>query len=732
MQKEPIRIAQVMGKMVSGGLESVVMNYYRNIDREKIQFDFIIDEDSTHIPRDEIESLGGRIYLVPPYQHIFKYMKTLKKLFKNNSYRIVHSHLNTLSVFPLYCAKLAKVPVRIAHSHSTSNKKEWKKNILKNILKPFSKMFANQYFACSKWAGEWLFGEKVYQQGKIKIINNAIDLEKFTYNLETREKKRKELGLEGKFVVGHIGRFVKQKNHEFLIDVFEKLQQKIDNATLLLIGDGPLEKKVQQKIQELGIQEKVIFLGVREDVGEIYQAMDIFILPSIYEGLGMVAVEAQLADLPTFVSDEVPKEAKVTERIEFIKLSENSDVWSEKILNGMKEQKKERTIVDATDSVYNIKEQSKKLESYYIEKNKIKVCHFVSGLVSGGVEQIIYNYTKELDKDEFDTTIVYQHDPNQKNVDEFQKLGVKLINIPEKTKHPIKNFIRTFKIIKRERYDVIHCHMTLMNFIPLFCASLCKVRVRICHSHNFDNRKKSILIKVFEKICKILCKLFANCYLACGEEAGIYLYGKKKFTILNNVINIENFKFNNEIRERVRKNLKCTDQYVIGHIGRFTKQKNHAVLIKIFREVYEKEKDVILLLIGTGELQEDIKKEVVENGLQDKVIFLGNVNNANEIYQAMDIFLLPSLWEGLPVVGIEAQVSGLTCLFSNKITEAIKITEKSYMLDINDTDKWREAVLNNFYSNEDEREVVNLEKFDQLGYNPKKEVEKLKRVYRRN
>ena len=271
---------------MDGGVESVVMNYYRNIDRDKIQFHFLCDEDSTDIPYDEIEKLGGKVIVIPPYQKLFKYQKELYKIFKENNYKIVHSHINALSVFPLRIAKKAGVPIRIAHSHSTSNKKEWKKNILKMILRPFSKLYANNYFACTEYAGKWLFGKKVVERKELNVINNAIDLKKFEFNENTREDLRKELGIkEDVLVIGHVGRFMKQKNHEFLIDVFEKAIKQDDNIYLILVGQGPLEDKIKEMAKEKGIEYKILFLGQRNDVNKLYQAMDIFVLPSLYEGL---------------------------------------------------------------------------------------------------------------------------------------------------------------------------------------------------------------------------------------------------------------------------------------------------------------------------------------------------------------------------------------------------------------------------------------------------------------
>ena len=369
MCNQQIRVAHVMGKMVSGGVESVVMNYYRNIDKKKLQFDFIVDEDSTYIPRDEIENMGGRVILVPPYQKIFSYIKKLKIVFKENEYKIVHSHLNTLSIFPLYAAKVSKVPVRIAHSHSTSNKKEWKKNILKYILKPFSKVNATHYFCCSEHAGRWLFGNKVYDENKVTLINNAIDIEDFIYDEQIRYKIRNKLNIEDKLVICHIGRFVEQKNHEKLIDIFFEIHRKNENTVLLLIGEGPLLEKIKEKVSKLGLNKYVIFLGVRDDVKELMQGMDVFLFPSLYEGLGLVLIEAQAAGLPCITSTEVPTIVKITDLVEFIPLSSDSTTWCKVLLNKYKDTIRKSSIKDIYNSGYDISKESQKLLDLYCNYN---------------------------------------------------------------------------------------------------------------------------------------------------------------------------------------------------------------------------------------------------------------------------------------------------------------------------------------------------------------------------
>ena len=364
---QPIRIAQIIGKWLGGGVEAVVMNYYRNIDKTKIQFDFICDNDSTNIPYEEIEKLGGKVILVPPYQKVFEYQKQLQKILKENNYKIIHSHINTLSVFPLYAAKRVGVPVRIAHSHSTTNKKEWKRNLLKQILRPFSKLYATDYMCCSELAGRWLFGNKEYDKGNVYLLNNAIDLDKFKYDEKLRKAKRKELGInKDTLVIGHIGRFVETKNHSFLIDVFNEIHKEKENTILLLVGQGPLVEEMKTKVESLGLSDSVKFVGQKEDAYNFYQAFDSFVFPSLYEGLGLVAVEAQCAGLNCICSKEVPTEADVTGNVEFIDLKENLLKWRDIVLKSLEHERKDCS-KEVSKHGYNIKEESKKIEKVYIK-----------------------------------------------------------------------------------------------------------------------------------------------------------------------------------------------------------------------------------------------------------------------------------------------------------------------------------------------------------------------------
>ncbi len=365
MASSQIRIAQIMGKWVGGGVESVVMNYYRHIDRNKIQFDFICDDDSTNIPYKEIEKLGGKVILIPPYQKLFKYHKKLKKVLKEGNYKIVHSHINTLSVFSLFAAKSAGVPIRIAHSHSTTNKKEKKKNLLKQVLRPFTKLFATDYMACTEHAGRWLFGDKEYDKGNVYLLNNAIDLDKFKYDEKVRKTKRKELNIDDDtLVIGHVGRFVEQKNHRFLIDIFNEVHKQNENSILLLVGQGPLMEEIKEKVKNLNLEKCVKFLGQRSDVSELYQAFDMFLFPSLYEGLGMVLIEAQCSGLPCIASINVPKIASLTDIISFLPLTQTNKLWIDEIIKYKNIKRKDYTR-KVGHSGYNISNEVKKLENVY-------------------------------------------------------------------------------------------------------------------------------------------------------------------------------------------------------------------------------------------------------------------------------------------------------------------------------------------------------------------------------
>ena len=369
---EPVRIALVAGKDGGRGVEAVVMNYYRNIDRSKVQYDFFIDEDSTCTKmKDEIPGLGGRVFMIPPYQKQFAYQKALYRYFTENHYPLVYSHINSLSVFPLFAAWRAGIPIRIAHNHSTAGKGEFKRNLMKYSLRPFAKVFPTHLCACSRFAGEWLFGKRAMNSGRVTIWQNAINTSKYAYNEDIRNEVRKELKLQDKFIVSHAGSFTNQKNHNFLVDVFSEIHKRRNDSFLLLPGNGPLMQSIREKVNRLGLSECVIFAGYINDMERYYNAMDVFIFPSFYEGLGMAAVEAQISGLPVLCSDEVPDEAAICDNIKFLSLSKSAGEWAEEALRLSASHVRHDMSTAAREHGFDIKAQAEKMTRWYCELLKI-------------------------------------------------------------------------------------------------------------------------------------------------------------------------------------------------------------------------------------------------------------------------------------------------------------------------------------------------------------------------
>lgn len=364
MENKPIRILQVVPNMQAGGLESLIMNLYRNIDREKFQFDFLVHYKERKHFDDEIESLGGKIhrFTLRDDGNIIKYIKQLNSFFKNHKeYQIIHCHMSSIGFLLFLIAKKNGIKVRIGHSHNTATEKSLKGRIKGLLIKPY-KYVTTVNLACSEEAGKYLYGKKTF-----KVIKNGVDVSKFRYNEEIQKSKRKELGIENCFVIGHIGRIELQKNHMFLLEIVKEMSKINKNIKLLIIGTGELEEKVKDRIKELQIEENVMMLGVRSDVSELYQAMDVFCLPSLFEGLPLVSVEAQISGLSCFFADTITRECKILERSKYISLNESPKYWANEIL---KENKKQNRFVSdeiIEKSGFDIKDTVKQMEQIYLK-----------------------------------------------------------------------------------------------------------------------------------------------------------------------------------------------------------------------------------------------------------------------------------------------------------------------------------------------------------------------------
>lgn len=356
---KPLRIAQIVGNTTLGGVAQCVLNYYRHIDRSKVQFDFFSYGPS--YLDDEIIKLGGRVYYLPNFINFPKAIKELTPILRRNKYQIVHSHLTTLSVFPLFAAKRAGVPVRIVHAHSTAGVIGGHA-IVKRILKQFASIYATHKLACARYSGQWLYGKN----SDYTILYNAIDLDKFTYDAAQRERIRKKYKIDG-ILVGFAGRMCYQKNLFFLLDAFEEMLTVRPDAKLMLVGDGEDRPELEKQVAKKGLRKKVIFTGQVKDMAQYYNAFDVFVLPSHYEGLPLVGVEAQACGVPCVFSDKITGEVDIVHGVNMFMPISKKSMWAGSMA-AVKEgiDRTGRKPVLAARN-FDIALESGKLEKFYID-----------------------------------------------------------------------------------------------------------------------------------------------------------------------------------------------------------------------------------------------------------------------------------------------------------------------------------------------------------------------------
>ena len=369
--KEPVKVLYFVDRMLRGGIQTFVLENWRHMDHTKVQIDFLLlDDGHTYELEDTLRGLGSRIYklkgiwITKPKDFV-SYRRAVDAFFKkHHDYRVVHLHSTSKNYMVLKYAKKYGIPVRIAHSHCIDFQTKSKGQVLVgNLFKPLLKYYATDYFARSEEAGRWLFGKK-----KVTVIKNAVDIDKYRYESIKADCMRKKLKIDGKKVVGHVGRFTHQKNHTFLIDIFKELVELDSDYRLLLIGEGVLEEQIKAKAKTYGVENKIIFAGFKTNVEDYMQAMDLFVFPSETEGLGLVLIEAQAAGLPCYTSEKVvPKEAKVSNLLTYISLEDGPKMWAEQIDKTWKKFKRETPEDAIAERGYSIVETAKQLERYYLE-----------------------------------------------------------------------------------------------------------------------------------------------------------------------------------------------------------------------------------------------------------------------------------------------------------------------------------------------------------------------------
>ena len=365
---DPLRVLNVLGTTNLGGAESRVMELYRALDRDKVQFDFLVHTLKEGQYSAEIRRMGGRIYNVPRFKvfNLFAYKKALRAFFgAHHEFAAVHGHMTSTAAIYLPIAKKAGIPVTIAHARSAGVDRGVKGLVTRVIRWPL-KYRADYCFACSAEAAEAVYGTRWIRKGTVWTIPNAIDTRRFGYDPAVRRQVRSELGLDGKFVVGHVGRFGFMKNHSFLIDVFAELCRLRDDAALVLIGKGELEEQIRAKVRAQNLSDKVRFIGNRFDVERYYQAFDCFVFPSTFEGLPGSVAEAQASGLRCIVSDQVTREAALTELVTYKGIGEPAADWAAEIMRGAQRAPERRDMREAIAAKgFDVRLQAAKMEAFY-------------------------------------------------------------------------------------------------------------------------------------------------------------------------------------------------------------------------------------------------------------------------------------------------------------------------------------------------------------------------------
>ena len=371
-----IKVLHILSSLDGGGVESLLYSYYKNMDRNQFRFDFAIFDTKVGKMEDLFVKLGSRIYRLPPKRNgLHKSLDTLNQVIKSGSYDIVHSHQNMNAIFAMYIAKKNHVNVRIAHSHygNIPHAQLLEKQSIRFFLRPILKSLATEWFACSKSAAVALWGRK--DSSKVTILYNAIDLESFAYDSKTRMEVRRRLGIENKVVLGCVARLNAQKNLIFLLKVFSTLAKNNENICLVIVGDGDQREEIEDYIYQYKLNNSVILLGNRNDVADIIKGFDMFVLPSAFEGLGIVYIESQAAGIPTLASDKVPLDTKITDLITYLPINDPS-IWVNYIQNKLYSVSNEysgdklRYIEQVRAAHYDIVCESKRLEQLYTEYMK--------------------------------------------------------------------------------------------------------------------------------------------------------------------------------------------------------------------------------------------------------------------------------------------------------------------------------------------------------------------------
>ena len=657
---QPVRILHILGNTQLGGAESRIMDLYRHMDRSVVQFDFVVHSKEEGYFNEEIRKLGGRIFRVPRFRvlNYFSYCRAWKKLLQEHrdaegrsEFHMIQGHMTSTAAIYLPIARKCGIETTIAHARSAGVDKGLKGILTRFLRRNLSKK-ADYLFTCSELAGISVFGKKAVEQGRTRFLPNAIDCQKFAPDPLVREKIRRELGIENCYVIGHVGRFHYAKNHEYLLRVFAELvKRKTRDYVLLLLGEGSGMEDIRVLSRELGIEEKVYFLGNKSNVNDYYQAMDYFVYPSRFEGMPGTIVEAQTAGLRCLMSDTICKEVIATELVTTRSIREDPGLWADEIEQHLQYQRSSR-VDEMKELGFDVHGQAVLMTDFYTKEKLLLISPM---LHQGGFERVCIT-TARLLKPYYDVSIVIFDDADIA----FDIRGLSIINIHigvrtgklAKITNLMRRAVRVRKLKQRMKPVIAYSFGPSANMVnALSKTSLTRVFLGLRGYQDVaDDPKMKLYVRKADRI--ICCSKEIEAivqekygYLQTAtlynpyDAEGITELSKEKVTDLP-------WKMEDEDRPRI----------LIG-VGRDDPIKGFWHLIKAFYLVQKEIPQMRLIIMGDGSF-EQAKSLVSELQLEQKVYFPGVRKNPYKYLAASEMFLLSSYTEGFPNVLVEAMILG--------------------------------------------------------------------------
>ena len=657
---QPVRILHILGNTQLGGAESRIMDLYRHMDRSVVQFDFVVHSKEEGYFNEEIRKLGGRIFRVPRFRvlNYFSYCRAWKKLLQEHrdadgrsEFHMIQGHMTSTAAIYLPIARKCGIETTIAHARSAGVDKGLKGILTRFLRRNLSKK-ADYLFTCSELAGISVFGKKAVEQGRTRFLPNAIDCQKFAPDPLVREKIRRELGIENCYVIGHVGRFHYAKNHEYLLRVFAELvKRKTKDYVLLLLGEGSGMEDIRILSRELGIGDKVYFLGNKSNVNDYYQAMDYFVYPSRFEGMPGTIVEAQTAGLRCLMSDTICKEVIATELVTTRSIREDPGLWADEIEQHLQYQRSSR-VDEMKELGFDVHGQAVLMTDFYTKEKLLLISPM---LHQGGFERVCIT-TARLLKPYYDVSIVIFDDADIA----FDIRGLSIINIHlgvrngklAKITNLMRRAVRVRKLKQRMKPVIAYSFGPSANMVnALSKTSLTSVFLGLRGYQDVaDDPKMKLYVRKADRI--ICCSKEIEAivqekygYLQTAtlynpyDAKGITELSKEKVTDLP-------WKMEDEDRPRI----------LIG-VGRDDPIKGFWHLIKAFYLVQKEIPQMRLIIMGDGSF-EQAKSLVSELQLEQKVYFPGVRKNPYKYLAASEMFLLSSYTEGFPNVLVEAMILG--------------------------------------------------------------------------